>query len=318
MASLEITTCIGCGVDCSYCPQEKIVGAYEKGEARLMTVDVFRSAIEKIPSHVRIDFSGMSEPFQNKYCIEMIRYASKKDNPICIYSTLAGMKPEDAGALAVLLKADRFTEFVIHLPDRKGAMKNITLNDEYMRCLEVLACTRKVKYMTMDGSGRISEELKKALQGEKWGIHVLRGISGYRFRAWTRGGNLNVEMSEDVEVSVEFSNPVCCSVTPFYDHNVLLPNGDVLLCCMDYGKDVTLGNLLVDSYYDLFTSVALSTLVKGNMQHHVGGTICKKCSVAKQFACNDGSWSTQAGGRLADVAIRRIRRLLSGKLLRQV
>ena len=315
MATLEITTCIGCGVDCSYCPQDKIVGAYEKGDPRIMTVEVFKRVIDKIPPHVRIDFSGMAEPFQNKNCMDMIIHASEKTNPICIYSTLIGMTPADAEALAILLERNRFTEFVIHLPDRKGAMKNIHLTDEYIRCLKVLSLTGKVRYMTMDGSGFISAELEKILQGERWGLRVLRDISRYRFKAWTRGGNLGASL-EDVEELVEHLDPVCCSVTPFFDHNVLLPNGDILLCCMDYGKDVTLGNLLVDSYYDLFTSRALSELVKGNMKHYPGGTICKKCSVAKQFKCEDGSWGEKRKKPLAQVAVSKLKRLLLWRLFR--
>ena len=36
--------------------------------------------------------------------------------------------------------------------------------------------------------------------------------------------------------------------------NVLLPNGDVLLCCMDWGMKHVLGNLLTGDYSNLFAS----------------------------------------------------------------
>ncbi|MER9007171.1 SPASM domain-containing protein [Mesorhizobium sp. M0862] len=34
--------------------------------------------------------------------------------------------------------------------------------------------------------------------------------------------------------------------------NVLLPNGDVTLCCTDFERRHVLGNLLRDEYADLF------------------------------------------------------------------
>ena len=34
-------------------------------------------------------------------------------------------------------------------------------------------------------------------------------------------------------------------------HNVVLPNGDVSLCCMDYGLEHIIGNLLDQEYEDV-------------------------------------------------------------------
>ena len=39
-----------------------------------------------------------------------------------------------------------------------------------------------------------------------------------------------------------------------FKQSVLLPNGDVLLCCMDYGMKHVLGNLLKSEYTSLFRS----------------------------------------------------------------
>ncbi len=42
-----------------------------------------------------------------------------------------------------------------------------------------------------------------------------------------------------------------CERSPDHKINVMLPNGDVVLCCNDYGLTHPLGNLLTDNYYDL-------------------------------------------------------------------
>lgn len=55
----------------------------------------------------------------------------------------------------------------------------------------------------------------------------------------SRAGNLEGPMFLDVG---EREGRFKCSVSKF-DNNVLLPNGDVILCCMDYGLTHVLGNL---------------------------------------------------------------------------
>lgn len=42
-----------------------------------------------------------------------------------------------------------------------------------------------------------------------------------------------------------------CKKSPNYEQNVVLPNGDVVLCCMDYGLKHKMGNLLETNFDDL-------------------------------------------------------------------
>jgi len=54
-----------------------------------------------------------------------------------------------------------------------------------------------------------------------------------------------------------------CKKSPEHRQNVVLPNGDVYLCCMDYGLKHKLGNLLGQNFNDLYRS--------GNFD------LCKSC-----------------------------------------
>ena len=45
--------------------------------------------------------------------------------------------------------------------------------------------------------------------------------------------------------------PSTCGCIEHLYHNVVLPNGDVSLCCMDYSLEKILGNLFVDEYDDI-------------------------------------------------------------------
>jgi hypothetical protein len=64
------------------------------------------------------------------------------------------------------------------------------------------------------------------------------------------------------------------------NHNILLPNGDVSVCCMDFGLKNIVGNLLTDSYADLFRSEGHNKVVAG-MYVESMDTICRLCDYAK-------------------------------------
>src|SRR5262245_50873396 len=117
MPSLEITTMVGCPLMCTFCPQDKLRGAYGDNK-KSMSVSDFAFMLAKVPTHVRIDFSGMSEPWANPECTKMLTHALAKEFKVAIYTTLYGM--EDWSAVAQLLKKheEQVELVVLHLPDR--------------------------------------------------------------------------------------------------------------------------------------------------------------------------------------------------------
>ena len=83
---LEITTHIGCPVDCLDCPQAVLQSKYH-GTSTL-SLENFKKVLDKVPAGTRIDFSGMCEPFANRDCADMILYAYEKGFPLALYTTL--------------------------------------------------------------------------------------------------------------------------------------------------------------------------------------------------------------------------------------
>lgn len=61
----------------------------------------------------------------------------------------------------------------------------------------------------------------------------------------------------------------------FY-RNVVLPNGDVYLCCMDYGLEQKIGNLFETNYNDLDRE----SIIQKSMQKD-SEIICRKCEIAR-------------------------------------
>ncbi len=88
---------------------------------------------------------------------------------------------------------------------------------------------------------------------------------------WSRAGNLY-----DVEPK---SGPFECGWTgrEFY-RNVVLPNGDVYLCCMDYGLKHKLGNMIETHYNDLDRDKIVRATTEENSD-----VICRKCEIFKRL-----------------------------------
>jgi radical SAM superfamily enzyme YgiQ (UPF0313 family) len=62
MAALKITIMIGCPLKCTFCPQGNLKDAF-KDDSKIIAVQNFEKLIRKLPLQMRIDFSGMSEPW---------------------------------------------------------------------------------------------------------------------------------------------------------------------------------------------------------------------------------------------------------------
>ena len=64
------------------------------------------------------------------------------------------------------------------------------------------------------------------------------------------------------------------------NHNVLLPNGDVVLCCMDFGMQHVLGNLKRQSYEEIMQGREMRKIKQELLEAvHV---ICGKCTSLRE------------------------------------
>ena len=281
MAQLEITTMVGCPLMCTFCPQEELKRAYSN-PAKYMLFDNFKRYLNKIPKHVRIDFSGMAEPWANKSTTEMLIHTLEKGYKVAIYTTLYGMTHEDSLRVIQTIKQYRhlIVEICLHLPDANNNMTGYKCSDEYLKVLGSFIDLRKMKIidnfgvMTMDRSGKYHPSLKNILN-----------IKSPNFFGISRAGSLSDDAINNLNLRVprnDFS--LYCAVTPYYDHNILLPNGDVVLCCNDYKLRHILGNLNDLGYYELFKSETLTNLrIENQKPEYSKCSICKSCDFGVSY-----------------------------------
>lgn len=249
--TLEITTIIpekGCVVDCVFCPQRLLEGKYTG--TRIMTVDAFKEMIESVPLDVRITFSGFIEPWMNKNCTDMVVYAHERGHPVSVFTTGIGMDIDDLERLVDIPYAGQPNGgFTLHLPDSELLAKH-PITPGYLKTLEWIRDNQhRIKNFSIMSMG---PGVHPAV------IHLFPSAPSYQM--WDRAGNLSREalLKSDLKPLKDRWNtvhltdaPRTCGCIEHLYHNVLLPNGDVSLCCMDYGLDYIIGNLKTQTYEEV-------------------------------------------------------------------
>jgi len=259
MRTIDITTNVGCSVRCAFCPQDKLLPAYrDRGGTRQMTFAAFREMLRKIPPDTALDFSGMAEPWLNPDCTEMLLHAHERGYEVAAFTTTIGMDEADVARIQSI----PFRRFVVHLPDTERYSK-IEMSDAYLQILANIVGSGipNREFMTM---GTLPRE-----------VAAVIGRRIKRTRMMSRAGNLT-----NVRAPERLAGPIRCrSCGDSLDHNMLLPNGDVILCCMDYGLRHVLGNLLVSDYRELFESESFKR-VQAGLDDDSFDILCRYCENA--------------------------------------
>ena len=270
MSLMEITTNIACRVQCDFCPHEMIIEEYSNrtksnnisyGQPAQMSFEIFKQCLEKLPKSVKISFSGYSEPFLNPDCSKILIYAHELGYDVQVYSTLVGMKLEDIDEF----KHIPFGVFQIHLPDASTYAK-IAVNDYYLKVLKKILSSN-VSNVTAMSMGILHPKIKKILKN-----NVLPSTMG------SRTGNVK---KVKIEIEKKLGPLSCGRATGLnwmdnLDANVLLPNGDVAICCNDYGLQNVFGNLIELDYSSLFQTDSFKKIRK-KMKSDDSDIICRNC-----------------------------------------
>ena len=279
MPSIEFTLMVGCPLKCTFCPQDTLRGRYG-ANTKYFALEDFKTILARIPKHVRIDFSGMAEPWANPHATAMFRHTVQSGYNTAVYTTLYGMEAEDSAAVIDLMRRNptQIEVLCLHLPDRNGNMRGWKYSPLYeanLRSFVALGLSGllpRFEVMTMDATGKPHHDLD----------HL-----GIQLGAWvghTRAGNVAAHdvLGQAIQEMPMRHGAVTCSFTPFYDQNVCLPSGDVVLCCMDYSLQHRIGNLLQQNYYEMYASGGLSRLISANMDPTFSrNSLCKTCDRAK-------------------------------------
>ncbi len=267
---IEVTAKIGCAVNCRYCPQKLLITKYyEKNKNRqgVMSFDDYRRYLDKCPNETIVDFSGFVEPFLIDDSIKMMEYTYKTGHEMTLFTTLRGLSVEDAKIVIQM----PFKYVCLHTPD-KDNYAQIPMTDEYFDVLKMfLEATKANGEPFVDVANCQSEphpEIVKRTQGK---LKIYCEMSD-------RAGNLN---EDDPSLThVKKKGAIYCSRAYKLNHNVLLPDGTLTLCCNDFGLDNIIGNLNSQSYDEIMRGEEMIN-IKRAMNYDINkNIICRKCMFA--------------------------------------
>lgn len=227
MKTLEITTAIPCKTKCGYCPQDLLKSNY-KSDIYEFTVDSFADIIKNahLMNGVKsIHFSGFCEPLQNELFYRMYGFVSGVFN-IKVFTNLLHFS--NTAKDAKFLKCLDSVKFYIHIINSIKWVEKTNLFLEFM------------------GNEVDVEFIKVGDENLKLFINDFLIRSGHTINyqpVSSRAGNC-------YESSFNFKAPLKCRDNRT-EQNVVLPNGDLHICCMDYELKYKIGNLLTDSMDDI-------------------------------------------------------------------
>lgn len=266
---IEITSRIGCSVNCRFCPQETLRRAYFKDNrdrCRLMLMEDFKTCINHTPEDTIITFSGFAEPFLHPNAVDLIRYAADTGRDIQLFTTLVGLTVDQLK----LIEDIPFLLVVLHLPDEEG-YANIPMTDEYKETLKYI--------LTLENNGRNFVDSANC-QGTP-NKNVVKIIDGRicidNKQLVDRAGNLDDEVLLHSERK---HGKLLCKMSSEQTHWVLLPDGTVTLCCNDFGMQHVLGNLLESTFLEIKEGASYKNIRRQMLDTCDESMLCRACHEA--------------------------------------
>lgn len=256
---------VGCRLNCKYCPQELFVSSYLKkfgvDAPRELSFDNFCKLLDKVEPGSGICFAGMTEPFLNKDCAKMIRYAYEKGYKIHLDTTFQGATLEDIE----YIKEVEFSDLQFHIPDQEGHSKFV-VDECYLKVVE------KAKELFCFSSyhchGKVHSEVERYIEEQKisYDLH-------------DRAGNIKIE---GINPSTKKGSIICVgrSIMEISGSSpVILPNGAVVRCCMDFGLRHVYGNLLEQDWDEIVAGQEYHRYEMG-LEDETVPSLCRTCSGA--------------------------------------
>jgi hypothetical protein len=267
---IEFTLTLGCKNNCSYCPQDKIVANYLRHNelpTRVMELKTFKKIIDKLPRYMDVAIGGMSEPFQNPDCADMVLYAKQKNHSIFLCTTLVGLsKTRLQTLLDAVFLVDRKSTIILHVPS-KEKLECIPVNNEFIDMLDMIlksGVTAEYHYHGKHIHPLVGQKLRE--------FHV----TPIYIQPKPRAGNLALNEKTSVKRKV---GAIFCNRHNL-DGHVILPDGRVVLCCMDYSMKHKLGNASMSSYDNIHNGPVNSYINEGMIDDSYD-ILCRYCHGAQ-------------------------------------
>lgn len=272
---LEVSTVMGCSVNCHYCPQKLFLQTYfkdNKHRQRVMTLDNFQTILNHTPKDCIIDFSGMTEPFNNQDCIDMIEMACDAGRKVYLFTTLAEV---DEATVDRLIELPIYY-MTLHVADIKGYAYIPTTETYYRNVEKVINTTKKNGAPLVDFVNAQTDpdpRVEKIVENQ---YEIMRSVQN-------RAGNVKDETAQHRPCDIRPDQKIkCCFCGNNLSNSVVLPDGTMLLCNMDYGMQHVLGNLYEEDYDTVRSKGELQRILRTfECIEKMDSLLCRSCLLAR-------------------------------------
>jgi len=277
---VEFTTKIGCSNRCEFCPQDTLIHAYKKRLSHvysgldpqpgnmLLDLETFNKFLGRVPKNFIINFAGYSDPWLAPDCTAMVLAAHARAYKIRALTTLVGMDPADIRILTGI----PFELFSLHVADETPTTR-IPMDETMINTLRAIKKYGIFQLEFHHHTGNPHPEFVKM-----FGSFEIRKVS-----IVDRAGNLAQEGKKPK--TERFGGSIRCGFNPQSTEltcNIILPNGDVVLCCEDYSLKHVLGNLHSNDLLSLYNIEPYQTIKRG-LDDETVDLLCRSCHRAIQL-----------------------------------
>jgi MoaA/NifB/PqqE/SkfB family radical SAM enzyme len=294
--TVQIQTRTGCNADCIWCPYGESFPTQPKG---VMEWGLFERIIEECARHRvrRLSPYLMNEPFLDRELPKRIRFMHENcpSAKVVVTSNGSMLRPDvvrevlDLGpALHALYISVQGLEKESYEKTMRGAMKfeqtfeNVNfLVDEMKR----RGATYPELWITMVDTNVINaKEAVKYWQG--------RGVRSKYTTLENRGGN--IETAGDM-AHTDMGYYTTC--TRLMKQAYILFNGDMVICCTDYSRQMVLGNMVDSSVRDVWNGATATNFRSAYLAHRFDELVlCKVCKVDRVKEVEVLPWKTPDNG----------------------
>jgi len=272
--TLEVSTIMGCTVNCRYCPQDVLLKKYyenDKKRQRVMTIDNFEVILKNTPQDCIIDFSGMTEPFNNPDCLTMIKMACEAKRKVYLFTTLAGVDERTVDELIEL----PIYYMTLHVADNKGYAFIPTTETYYRNVEKVLSAKKADGTPFVDFLNAQTDPDERVAQLAKGKYEIMRSVQN-------RAGNVKDETAQHRNEIIGPGKKIkCCFCGDDLSNSLVLPDGTLLICNMDYGMQHVLGNLYEEDYDTIRSKGELQRVLKEMNCGTDMNLLCRSCLLAR-------------------------------------
>lgn len=276
---MEITPKIGCNVNCRYCPQQLLLDSYFKNDNKRkseLSFEEYKRILDKLPQNTLIEWAGFVEPFLNPFASDMMIYTHEAGFEQTLFTTLVNMKESDFEKI----KDIPFKIVCLHTPDAHG-YATIPITDNYLKLLKDVVNTK-------NGQG---DSFVTTANCQSTPHPDILPITSGKLKIYCELSDRAGTITDDVEGKIEHfqkTGRIWCDRSDALNHNILLPDGTVVLCCNDFGLKHVIGNMLTGSYDDLMKSETMRQIKRALMLNGSTPVICRNCIYAKSLDGGNG------------------------------